>query len=140
MKLQAPSADSLPGKERQTILCVDDNSINLKMLLAYMAKLGRPFEACTNGKEALDTYTANPTVYRAILMDISMPVMNGFEASREIRRFEHDEKSPPTKILALSGLGSHEAQQQALESGIDEFLSKPVRLQTLASAMEKLGI
>lgn len=70
--------------------------------------------------------------------DISMPVMNGFEASRCIREFERGNVAPdarPTRIVALTGLGSEASRQEAVVSGIDEFRTKPVLLKDLKTML-----
>lgn len=70
-------------------------------------------------------------------MDINMPILNGFEATRQIRGFEKQKGlSPPATIIALTGLGSAEAQQEAFSSGVDLFLTKPVRLKELTKILE----
>ena len=112
-------------------LLVDDNHINLKILVSYAKKLGRQYETATNGREALDAYLMKPEQYCCIFMDISMPVMDGFEATRRIRSFEHEWELKPVTIFALTGLASANAQQEAAQSGIDLFVTKPVRLKEL---------
>jgi CheY-like chemotaxis protein len=69
-------------------------------------------------------------------MDINMPILNGFEASRQIRGFEQQRGLPPATIIALTGLGSASAQQEAFSSGVDLFLTKPVRLKELTKILE----
>lgn len=130
------STESKPQPVVERTLLVDDNHINLKILSAYMGKLGRLYELATNGKEALDAYTADASRFSGILMDISMPVMDGLESTRHIRAFEHQHKLPPVSIIALTGLASESAQQEALGSGVNAFLTKPVRLKTLGEALE----
>ncbi|KAI5223639.1 hypothetical protein AUEXF2481DRAFT_3856 [Aureobasidium subglaciale EXF-2481] len=117
------------------LLLVDDNPINLQLLVTYAKKNGHAMLKADNGQKAFDTYKAahksgvdRPEV---VLMDISMPVMDGFEASRQIRAFERGEKIKPVVIIALTGLGSSEAQHEAFISGINLFLTKPVRLKEL---------
>jgi CheY-like chemotaxis protein len=122
------------------ILLVDDNQINLKILSAYMGKLSRAYVAVVNGKEARDAYVENPGSFIAILMDISMPVMDGLEATRQIRNHERQNQLPPVAILALTGLASHTTQKEALESGVDVYLTKPVRLAALTEALELMKI
>lgn len=122
------------------MLLVDDNNINLKVLSARMGKLDRSYEMAVNGQEAVDIYTKSPEGFSGILMDISMPVMDEFEATRQIRKFERHHGLPATPIVALTGLASHEAQQEALESGVDLFLTKPVKLNVLSEALESLKI
>ena len=73
---------------------------------------------------------------RVILMDINMPVLNGFEATRQIRGFEKLKGIEPATIIALTGLGSASAQQEAFSSGFDMFLTKPVRLKELTKILD----
>ncbi|KAH7141967.1 hypothetical protein EDB81DRAFT_843446 [Dactylonectria macrodidyma] len=122
-------------------LLVDDNHINLKILAAYMKKMHLTYDTATNGKEAVDQYTQSPQSYACILLDISMPVMDGFEAARRIRGFEGKEGvETAVPIFALSGLASEEAQREAYGSGIDLFLLKPVKLQVLGETLKEKGI
>lgn len=117
-------------------LLVDDNHINIKVLSTYVGKLGRECDIASNGQEALDAYVANPHKYNCIFMDISMPVMDGFESTRQIRAHERKHHLAPTAVFALSGLASNEAQQEAFRSGIDLFLSKPVTLKELSTILK----
>lgn len=130
------------GNVRSKLLLVDDNHINLKVLAAYVRKLGREYETATNGKEALDAYIQHPSHFAGILMDISMPVMDGLEATRQIRAFEERSYGAPSPVpvLALTGLASDEVYHEALESGVNVFLTKPVRLAKLSEALEAMDI
>jgi len=80
--------------------------------------------------------SANPP--QVILMDINMPILNGFEATRLIRAFEHQHGIQPAHIIALTGLGSASAQQEAFSSGVDLFLTKPVRLKELTKLLDQV--
>ena len=128
------------GVTARKVLVVDDNYINLKVLSAYMGKLRCAYEAVTNGKEAVEAYMRQPSDFAGILMDISMPVMDGLEATRRIRLHERRNQLSPVAILALTGLASDKTQQEALESGVDVFLTKPVRLKTLSEVLKSLDI
>lgn len=139
-----PQAPAPPGSE---YLLVDDNPINLKILSSYMHKLGLPYETATNGQEAVDAFVREPSRFRCVLMDISMPVMDGFQATRLIRAYESGHMDvgaatarAPTSIFALSGLASASAQQEALWSGVDLFLTKPVKLKELGSILRSRGL
>ena len=96
-----------------------------------MAKLKLNYVTAVNGKEALDTYKQDASQFTAILMDVSMPVMDGLEATRQIRAYEWENKLKAVTVLALTGLASDRTHKEAFESGVDVFLTKPVRLQTL---------
>lgn len=140
---QSPDNASLgeDGASRaMEFLLVDDNPINLKMLSLYTKKLGRPYNAVANGKEALEAFCEDPGRYDCIFMDISMPVMDGFEATRRIRSYEREKHLTPVHIFALSGQNSTKAQKEAFASGIDLFLTKPVRLKELSSILESKGL
>ena len=73
-----------------------------------------------------------------ILMDISMPIMDGNESTRHIRAYEKERKLPPAKIFALTGLASASAQEESYASGIDHFLPKPVNFRELKVLLEKI--
>ncbi|RFU80987.1 histidine kinase [Trichoderma arundinaceum] len=129
-----------PGAPLIKFLLVDDNHINLKVLSFYMKKRNIGFETATNGKEAVDYFLSNPGAFACILMDISMPIMDGFEATRQIRAHETQKGLTPVPIIALSGLATEDAQQEAFGSGMDVFLTKPVKLGALGTLLESHGI
>ncbi|KAK1621688.1 hsp90-like protein [Colletotrichum phormii] len=128
------------SKDRPKFLMVDDNPLNLKMLATYMARLGHDYQNARDGQEALDAFRQSAGEYHCILMDISMPVMDGFEATRRIRAIESKENLSRCLIIALTGLASANAQQEAFASGIDLFLTKPVRLKELSKILENKGV
>lgn len=117
-------------------LLVDDNVINLKILAAYMRKLGHAYDTAADGLEALQTFQKGSGQYRCVFIDISMPVMDGFESARRIRAFEGENKLRRCQIYALTGLASAGAQQEAFSSGIDLFLAKPVKLKELSQILD----
>ena len=120
-------------------LLVDDNAINLKVLSSYMGKIGQAYACASNGLEALEMFCQEPNRYKCVFMDISMPVMDGFEATQRIRAYEKEHGLEPIAIYALSGLATARAQQDARESGVDLFLTKPVRLKELGTILESRG-
>lgn len=155
----APAPTPVPAPKIEFLL-VDDNAINLKILSSYLHKLGLAYQTATNGQEALDVFKRDPTQCRVVFMDISMPVMDGFEATRHIRAHEAELRKavgvggeagdgedgvlplslPPAAIFALSGLASSSAQQEAFWSGVDLFLTKPVKLKELGSILRERGM
>jgi len=120
-------------QSRPSVLLVDDNDLNLQLLCAYTKKTTYGYMTARNGAEAVDTYKAHPDLFRVIILDMSMPVMDGFEAARRIRSFEKEYRAtkqtemPSLTIAALTGLGGTAAQEEAEASGIDDFLIKPVK-------------
>ena len=122
------------------MLVVDDNHINLRILAAYLSKLGMEYELATNGEEAINAYTRQAGHFMGILMDISMPIMDGLEATRQIRAHERKHQLDPAAIIALTGLTSDSTHQKALDSGVDKFLTKPVRLKLLGEELKSMGI
>jgi CheY-like chemotaxis protein len=127
-----------PAASVPHVLCVDDNNINLQLLSMFMKKHKLPYQEAVNGQEALDKYIEhssgrpNKQPFDFILMDISMPVMDGLEATRRIREFEIEHKvEKKATIIALTGLASAEAQADAEASGVDIYMAKPVKFQAL---------
>lgn len=137
---QAPAIDS----PKQAILLVDDNDINLRILTACVSRLdlqkqNMSYITATNGQEALDRYVAatkNNTQVGVVFMDISMPIMDGFASTREIRAYEKSHGVPASKIIALTGLASAEAQSEIEACGFDLYLRKPVNLKTVRDILK----
>ncbi|KAH8882108.1 CheY-like protein [Thozetella sp. PMI_491] len=105
---------------------------NLCILLSiFTRKNGYEYDTAVNGLIALETFQNAQRRFDIVFMDISMPVMDGMEATREIRKLEHERRQKPALIIALTGLGSAASQQEAFSSGINLFLTKPVRFNDL---------
>lgn len=136
-----------PNKPIRKVLLVDDNRINLHLLITYMKKAGHSFKTANNGLEALEIYKADSkpgnTTHMSdppfdfVLMDVSMPIMDGLESTRRIRAHERDNRVRPATVIALTGLASSEAQQEAFGSGVNTFMTKPVKLRELSKVLEK---
>lgn len=129
-----------PSHERQgeyftpTILLVDDNAINLKLLVVFAKRQNLLYAEATNGLEALTKYKDEamaidpPTrPFDFVLMDLSMPVMGGLESTRLIRQFEKKMGLGRSCIVALTGLASAQDQLDAADAGVDMYLVKPVK-------------
>ncbi|KAJ4020355.1 hypothetical protein NW761_014691 [Fusarium oxysporum] len=123
-----------------TFLLVDDNHINLMMLIAFCKKMKKPYITANNGAEAVAQYTKSSQNCKCILMDISMPVMDGLEATRRIRAHEREHELEPAVIVALTGLASPEVQREAFGSGMDLFLTKPVQMKELRSVISSYEV
>jgi signal transduction histidine kinase/CheY-like chemotaxis protein len=119
------------------ILVVDDNDINLQLLVAFVRRAKLSFEQASDGSQALEAYKrcalSEDTRFRYVVMDISMPVMDGVTATREIRKFEKQHGiQPPADIIALTGMGEEsDIKEEAQEAGCTSFLTKPVKFQVL---------
>lgn len=112
------------------VLVVDDNVVNLKVAALLLGRLGVVVETANGGEEAVRRFA--PGKYRAILMDLHMPGVDGYEATRRIRQLEH---GPRTPILALTASALSSELEECREAGMDDHLIKPVTLQQLAAAL-----
>ncbi|MEN2283695.1 response regulator [Algoriphagus sp. SE2] len=113
------------------LLLAEDNDLNLQLMKLMLDQLGYSFDEARNGLEALEMVIKND--YDLVLMDVQMPVMNGLEATKKIR------EKPSKKKLFIIGLSANvfdEDQKKALESGMDDYLTKPIRLISLAKKIE----
>ncbi|RLM00050.1 hypothetical protein CFD26_108406 [Aspergillus turcosus] len=117
------------------VLIVDDNDINLKILATFMRRIGCSYETANNGLVALEKYRQSERRFNYILMDISMPVMDGISSTSKIREYEEENSLPRAAIMAVTGVASATMQQQAFAAGIDEYLVKPLSLRDLKRVM-----
>ena len=115
------------------ILIVEDNHAIADMLQNILVRLGYDFIAATNGKQGVNM--AASQLPALILLDISLPEMDGFAAARQIRQ---NPKTRSIPILAVTGRASLEDQEACLQSGCNDYISKPFTFEGLASRIEKL--
>jgi signal transduction histidine kinase len=124
-------ADWKEGAEREPlrVLVADDNPINLKVMRALLEKQGHTVNTATCGREVLEQLETES--YNLILMDVQMPEGNGFETTQAIRKREQAGRLEPHFIVALTARATEADKQEALDSGMDHYLSKPVPFKTL---------
>jgi CheY-like chemotaxis protein len=126
------------AQSKPRVLLVDDNDINLRLIRAFMKKCNiTAVDTARNGREAVILFEQMLLGYDLIFMDMSMPVMNGFEATRAIRGIEKERDGCiPAKIIAFTGLSSSRDESQALDSGVNIFLTKPVSFKEVSRLLE----
>jgi len=124
-----PVAEQIPLR----ILLAEDNLVNQKVAGRLLEKLGHRVDVAANGIEVLDALRRQP--YNLILMDMQMPEMDGLEATRRIRSEWPADEQP--RIVALTAHAHEEAYQMCVASGMDDYVTKPVRLDELAAALRR---
>jgi len=128
----APASDITGLK----ILAVDDVQTNLRLMAGILRKMGCQAVTATDGREAVSLLAQN--AFDIVFMDVLMPVCDGLEATRQIREMEKktaDRK--PSYIVALTADAFAENKTRCLEAGMDEFLTKPLRMDSIRSAIER---
>jgi signal transduction histidine kinase len=117
------------------ILLADDNPVNLKVGQSYLQKMGYRPELAANGQEVLAALEQHP--FDLVILDVQMPVMDGFTAAREIRA-RYTEANRP-KMIAITGNAMEGDREKCLEAGMDDYISKPVRPKELEAALRRWG-
>jgi CheY-like chemotaxis protein/HPt (histidine-containing phosphotransfer) domain-containing protein len=121
----------LAGKR---ILVADDNPVNQQIAVRMLEKLGCVVEVAGNGLEALELHRATP--YALIMMDCQMPELDGYQATEKIRALEEG-SARHTPVIALTACTTQDEQEKCVASGMDDFISKPIRPHALSDMLER---
>ena len=130
-----PEGNILQGMR---FLCAEDNEINAEILTELLKIEGAECTICENGEEILKTFEKSaPGDYDMILMDVQMPVMNGYEATKAIRRSSH-ELAKKIPIIAMTANAFSEDIQHSLAAGMNAHVSKPVEMKVLEKTIKSI--
>ncbi len=126
---------SLASRIPLRILVAEDNPVNQALALAILRKMGYRADCVADGQEVLDALAQRP--YDLILMDVQMPVMDGFEATRRIVSGALPDARP--RIIAMTANAMYGDRERCLQSGMDDYISKPIRIEELRRIVERHG-
>jgi PAS domain S-box-containing protein len=121
------------GRGAIRILLADDNIVNQQVALGILKKMGLHADAVANGAEAVKALEILP--YDIVLMDVQMPVMDGLEATRQIRNPECKVRNPGVPVIAMTARTMKEDREECLEAGMNDFIAKPVDPGQLAEVL-----
>jgi CheY-like chemotaxis protein len=118
------------------ILLAEDNAVNQKLALKLLSQMGYRADVAGNGIEAIEAIDRQK--YDVVLMDVQMPEMDGLEASRQIcSRWSREERP---RIIGVTANAMQGDRERCLEAGMDDYVSKPIRVEELISALDKTHI
>ena len=130
-----PAGNVLKGMR---FLCAEDNELNAEILMELLKIEGAECTICENGKKVLEAFEQSaPGDYDMILMDVQMPVMNGYEATKAIRRSSH-ELAKTIPIIAMTANAFSEDIQHSLAAGMNAHVSKPVEMKVLEKTIRSI--
>ena len=115
------------------ILVAEDNKLNYILINEMLAALGQSCQWVSNGQEAVTACAAND--FDLIFMDCQMPIMDGYAATKEIRKMTP--KKPPIPIVAMTAFAMEGDKEKCFAAGMDEYLSKPLKLGQIAAIIDK---
>ena len=134
-EIDEPDSNTLKGMR---FLCAEDNELNAEILMELLKIEGAECTICENGEEILKTFEKSaPGDYDMILMDVQMPVMNGYEATKAIRRSSH-ELAKKIPIIAMTANAFSEDIQHSLAAGMNAHVSKPVEMRVLEKTIRSI--
>jgi len=109
--------------------------VNQQVSVYMLGKFGHRLALASNGEEAVKLIKRDP--FDIVLMDINMPVMDGFEATKQIKIWEKEQNRKPIPIIAMTALAFKEDEIKCIEAGMDGYLSKPIKLHEMQNVLEK---
>ncbi len=127
--------ETTPSLQELRILLAEDNVVNQKLAIGILGKLGHRITVANNGKEALEQIEKSP--FDLVLMDVQMPEMDGLEATRELRRREARTLTH-LPVVAMTAHAMKGDREHCLAAGMDDYLTKPIRLQDVADKLAEL--
>jgi signal transduction histidine kinase/CheY-like chemotaxis protein/CHASE3 domain sensor protein len=133
---QAPRLGAVVHKQAlrgARVLLVEDNEINQQVAVELLSQADITVTTANNGKEGLDVLTANPDEFDAVLMDIQMPIMDGYTATREIRKLQRFQDLP---VIAMTANAMAGDRDEALDAGMNDHVAKPIDVARLFETLD----
>ena len=133
----------VPFPGRQRVLLAEDNADNRLLVQAFLKSSGLRLEFAENGREAVERFEAaaaagqSDSGFDLILMDIQMPELDGYAATRAVRAFEEEWGRAPTPVIALTANATADDMRRSMAAGCSEHLSKPILKQVLLDALHR---
>lgn len=116
---------------------MEDNELNMEIALEILGSTGVQIDTAYNGREAVDAFRGKPEFYyQLIFMDIQMPVMDGLEATRQIRAMERADASAVT-IVSMTANAFAEDRQRSIEAGMNGHITKPLDVEQLLECLDR---
>jgi signal transduction histidine kinase/DNA-binding response OmpR family regulator len=140
-----PTDQALPAHGRTSgsgsargllVLLAEDNSVNQRLAVRVLEKLGHTAVVAGNGREAVETFTRQS--FDVVLMDVQMPEMDGYQATAAIRERERSQGSRQTPILALTAHAMKGDREKCLAAGMNDYVSKPINMAELREALDRV--
>ncbi|MEI7613577.1 MAG: ATP-binding protein [Betaproteobacteria bacterium] len=142
---EAPKAELQPRQPTTeksasgtAVLLVEDNRINQKLAIIVLERRGYQVTLAENGAQALELITSSADRFSVVLMDMQMPVMDGLEATRQIRKHEHEHGAARVPIIAMTANAMQGDYEACIDAGMDDYVSKPIHAHDLYERIEKL--
>ena len=136
--LIAPDRQAETAFAHAEVLLVEDNRVNQKLATALLERQGYRVTLAENGVQAVDLVIAGKAPVDIILMDMQMPVMDGLEATRQIRQFEAGNGSKPLPIIAMTANAMQSDRESCMAAGMNDYLAKPIKADELYALIARL--
>jgi signal transduction histidine kinase/DNA-binding response OmpR family regulator/HPt (histidine-containing phosphotransfer) domain-containing protein len=130
-----PSARTVRATDGMRLLVVEDHPLNQEVIKDLLGSLGYAFDIADNGAEALRALERKD--YSLVLMDCQMPELDGYEATRRLRRIERETGQPRTPVIAVTAHALADEREKVLQAGMDDFLTKPIQVAALGQTLDR---